>query len=154
MFRRSVWSSLLHFSSFHFDLFHNSSLESKNVINGPTSWNKRQCLYISNPKTNSFLHFLRMHARVFLPFFIWAHPTFPALRSFSRWWNSSQVMEIWRGACGMRLSEIPTLSLDIKYNPETCRSPPHKSNAFDVNSVSGFPCFGCKSICFFGWSLI
>ena len=49
----------------------------------------------------------------------------------------------------MRLSEIPTLSLDIKYNPETCRSPPHKSNAFDVNSVSGFPCFGCKSICVF-----
>ena len=39
----------------------------------------------------------------------------------------------------MRLAQIPTMSLDIKYNPETCRDRPHKSNAFDVNSVSGFP---------------
>ena len=40
----------------------------------------------------------------------------------------------------MKLSGIPTAALDIKYAPENNR----KSNAMDLNSVSGFAPFGCK----------
>ena len=129
IYRGFVWSSLLHFTLTFYTRFLGSTYIWSTWANFLEQINKGYPYIESNIQL--------FPPTVFLPFLhlVSSHPF-----SFQ---VEYQMVEFFAGKGNltrcMRLSEIPTMSLDIKYNPESCRSPPFKSNAFDVNSVSGFP---------------